>query len=58
MMKDSVIAFCHRLMLTKIAVELNEKEDMMNPQCAGHFSAKGLETLGTAAGKALGAMRG
>lgn len=46
------------VMLTKIAVELNEKEDMMNPQCAGHFSAKGLETLGTAAGKALGAMRG
>ena len=45
------------LMLTKIAVELNEKEEMMNPLCTVHYSARGLETLGDAAGKALGASR-
>ena len=39
------------LMLTEIATELNEQEEYMNPYVKGHYSAKGLETLGAAAGK-------
>ena len=41
------------LMLTEIATELNLDSVMMNPYVAGHFSAAGLEALGTAAGKSL-----
>ena len=39
------------LMLTEIATELNEQEEYMNPYVKGHYSAKGLETLGVLAGK-------
>jgi len=39
------------LMLTEIATELNEQEEYMNPYVKGHYSAKGLETLGAAAGR-------
>ena len=38
-------------MLTEIATELNEQEEYMNPYVKGHYSAKGLETLGAAAGR-------
>ena len=41
------------LMLTKIATELNTMPEMMNPYVKGHYSAKGLETLGSLAGAAL-----
>lgn len=39
------------LMLTEIATELNEQEEYMNPYVKGHYSAKGLEKLGAAAGR-------
>lgn len=42
------------LMLTDIATQLNRKSEYMNPTVAGHYSARGLEVLGTEAGKALG----
>ena len=45
------------LMLTDIATTLNEDATMMNPYVPGHYSALGLETLGTAAGTALGKHR-
>ena len=45
------------LMLTKIATELNSKPEFMNPDVHGHYSAKGLEVLGRAAGGALGKAR-
>ncbi len=41
------------LMLTEIATELNENPEYMHPTIAGHYSAKGLQKLGQAAGKAL-----
>lgn len=42
------------LMLTDIATELNEQSDeYMNPFVKGHYSAKGLEKLGSTAGAAL-----
>ena len=45
------------LMLTDLATALNERPDCMNPHVGGHYSAKGLELLGDAAGKALGKHR-
>lgn len=42
------------LMLTQIATELNGQPEFMNPQVRGHYSAKGLQALGTAAGETLG----
>ena len=45
------------LMLTELATTLNQTPDCMNPFVGGHYSAKGLELLGNAAGKALGAYR-
>lgn len=42
------------LMLTEKATELNQIPKYMNPEVAGHFSALGLETLGSLAGEALG----
>lgn len=42
------------LMLTEIATELNKQPLYMNPNVKGHYSALGLETLGTAAGAYLG----
>lgn len=42
------------LMLTEAATELNETPGMMNPNVPGHYSARGLETLGALAGAALG----
>lgn len=42
------------LMLTTIAAELYNKSEYMNPFVGGHFSAKGLEKLGTEGGKTLG----
>ncbi|MBP3633563.1 MAG: tRNA (guanosine(46)-N7)-methyltransferase TrmB [Oscillospiraceae bacterium] len=42
------------IMLTKIAEELNKEPEYMNPYVAGHYSAKGIEILGNAAGGALG----
>lgn len=41
------------LMLTRASTELNKDPEMMNPNVKGHYSAKGLETLGTLAGEAL-----
>lgn len=40
-------------MLTRMAVELNQHEEYMNPNAPGHFSVKGLNTIGEAAGTAL-----
>lgn len=42
------------VMLTRIATELNQIPEYMNPQARGHFSAKGQEKLGNVAGTALG----
>lgn len=42
------------LMLTDRAVELEQQPEMMNPNARGHFSAKGLETLGKWAGDTFG----
>lgn len=42
------------LMLTRIATELNEQPEYMNPYVGGHYSAKGLERLGEESGKTLG----
>ncbi len=42
------------LMLTELATTLNQDPSCMNPFVGGHYSAKGLEMLGTAAGEALG----
>jgi len=42
------------LMLTEIATELNKQPLYMNPDVKGHYSALGLETLGTVAGEVLG----
>lgn len=42
------------LMLTEIATELNKQPLYMNPNVKGHYSALGLETLGSAAGAYLG----
>lgn len=42
------------LMLTDLATALNERPDCMNPFVGGHYSTKGLELLGNAAGNALG----
>lgn len=41
------------LMLTDIAVELNEQPEYMNPFVKGHYSAKGLEKLGCEAAKTM-----
>ena len=41
------------LMLTEAATDLNGMPDMMNPYVGGHYSAKGLETLGRLAGETL-----
>ncbi|MBQ6708226.1 MAG: hypothetical protein IJM97_04680 [Clostridia bacterium] len=45
------------LMLTKIATEINQQPEYMNPYVAGHYSAKGLEILGSLSGEALGKFR-
>jgi len=45
------------LMLTEIATELNKQKEYMNPEVAGHYSAKGLEKLGFEAAKTLGNYR-
>lgn len=42
------------LLLTDIATELNRQTAYMNPRVKGHYSARGLEVLGAAAGKTLG----
>lgn len=42
------------LMLTEMAAELHKIPECMNPYVGGHYSALGLERLGTAAGEALG----
>ena len=41
------------LMLTEIAADLCAAPQYMNPECAGHYSAAGLELLGKTAGTAL-----
>jgi hypothetical protein len=41
------------LMLTEISTELNRQPEHMNPNVAGHYSAKGLYKLGYEAGKTL-----
>ncbi len=41
------------LMLTEIAIELNAQKEYMNPYVRGHYSAKGLEKLGTEVEKSL-----
>ncbi len=41
------------LMLTTITEQLEKTDDGMNPDVPGHYSAKGLEMIGTAAGEAL-----
>lgn len=40
-------------MLTDIATKLNQIDEYMNPYVKGHYSAKGLELLGSSAAKAL-----
>ncbi len=45
------------VMLTDIATELNQKSEYMNPHIKGHYSAKGLELLGSAAAKTLGKIK-
>lgn len=40
--------------LERITTELIKMQEYMNPYATGHFSARGLERLGEAAGKALG----
>lgn len=45
------------LMLTRIATELFSNAEYMNPDAHGHYSAKGIEILGNAAGGALGKYR-
>ncbi len=45
------------LMLTEIATELNKQSEYMNPFVGGHYSAAGLEKLGSEAGHTLGAFR-
>ena len=42
------------LMLTEICEELPQMEGYMNPTVPGHYSAKGYEAIGRAAGEALG----
>ena len=42
-------------MLTTLTEQLELREDCMHPNIQGHFSAKGLELLGEAAGDALAA---
>ena len=42
------------LMLTDVAEKLNAIPEYMNPHVHGHYSAKGLETLGRLAGETLG----
>lgn len=42
------------IMLTDIATQLNEIPKYMNPQIGGHYSAAGLEKLGSVAGETLG----
>lgn len=46
------------LMLTQDAVWLNEQSEYMNPYVGGHYSARGLEKLGSKAGTYLGAYAG
>lgn len=41
------------IMLTRLATELNNDPESMNPFVGGHFSAYGLKKLGGAAGKTL-----
>ena len=41
------------IMLTRLATELNEKPEFMNPSVGGHYSAAGLELLGAEAAKTL-----
>ena len=41
------------VMLTDIATELNQKDEYMNPHIKGHYSAKGLELLGSVAAEYL-----
>ena len=41
------------VMLTDIATELNQKDEYMNPNIKGHYSAKGLELLGSVAAEYL-----
>jgi len=40
-------------MLTDIATELNKQSEYMNPNLKGHYSAKGLELLGSSAAETL-----
>ena len=41
------------VMLTDIATELNQNPEYMNPRVKGHYSAKGLELLGSMAAETL-----
>ncbi len=41
------------VMLTELAVELNKQPLYMNPEYHGHYSAAGIEKLGSAAGRTL-----
>ena len=41
------------IMLTTIATELNKQKEYMHKDIAGHYSSKGLEKLGSEAGKTL-----
>ena len=45
------------LMLSELVDDLEKTPDCMNPHVGGHFGAKGLELLGTDAGKTLGKYR-
>ena len=41
------------VMLTDISIELNQKDEYMNPHIKGHYRAKGLELLGSVAAEYL-----
>jgi len=45
------------VMLTDIATELNQQKEYMNPHVRGHYSAKGLEQLGSTAAETLGKIK-
>lgn len=58
---DAQDAVCEQnqdfIMLTRLASEMNQMPQYMNPYVPGHFSAEGLELLGKSAGETLGKAR-
>ena len=44
------------VMLTRVCTELSMNKDYINPEASGHYNNKGMEIIGTEAGKALAAI--